>query len=431
MVSRKTLALITIGLAMLVMQGVVLWAQALDEYNWSVRFILIEGVLFAAAAWLVVFGKAQLLLPLILGIAAFLRVIVVFSEPYHSSDIYRYVWDGRVQASGINPYSYIPNDPKLVSLRDEAIWSHVNRADYAPTIYPPAAQAIFLVLSRFSESVLAFKLAFTLFDAVTIAVLLRLLRLEGLPDERILLYSWCPLPIWEFACAGHIDAAMTMFVVLALWAFRQRRNGFAGAVLGLAVLVKFLPLVLFPAFWRRWQWKLPLAAGATILVGYLPYLGAGRNVFGFLCGYVGEEGIEDGGGFWLLRLARQATHLAIPSVAYIALVGLVLAAMALMISRSPTDTPPKFYANAGALALVAMIGLSPAHPWYLTWLVPFLCLVPNMALLWLSSASFILYGVINGEQPWLGEAVYGIAIIAVCVGLVIRFRAPILERTPR
>src|SRR5205085_8955923 len=130
----------------------------------------------------------------------------------------RYVWDGRVQAAGINPYRYVPADPALAFLRDQDIFPHINRADYAPTAYPPAAQAIFFLATRIQETGTAIKLVVTGFEAVTIAAILALLRCDGLPPERVLIYAWHPLPIWEFAGAGHIDAAAIAFLCLALFA---------------------------------------------------------------------------------------------------------------------------------------------------------------------------------------------------------------------
>ncbi len=89
--------------------------------------------------------------------------------------LYRYVWDGRVQVAGINPYRYVPADPALRPLRDGAIYPHINRADYAPTIYPPMAQVIFRAVAAVGHDVLAMKLAMLGFELLAIAVMLRLL----------------------------------------------------------------------------------------------------------------------------------------------------------------------------------------------------------------------------------------------------------------
>ena len=65
------------------------------------------------------------------------------APPFLSTDIYRYVWDGKVQGAGINPFRYIPADRHLAFLRDTGIYPHINRRDSAHTIYPPGAQIIF------------------------------------------------------------------------------------------------------------------------------------------------------------------------------------------------------------------------------------------------------------------------------------------------
>ena len=180
----------------------------------------------------------------IIGIAVTMRAVVVIAPPYLSSDIYRYVWDGRVTAAGINPYRYVPNDPHLAPLRDAEIFPEINRGNYAHTIYPPAAQAIFFLVTRFGESLTVMKLAMVGFEAVAVALMLRLLAAEGKPAAWIAVYAWNPLPLWEFAGSGHIDAAMIAFVTLALW---SRRPFLIGLALAGGVLVKFYPGVLLPA----------------------------------------------------------------------------------------------------------------------------------------------------------------------------------------
>ena len=80
-------------------------------------------------------------------------------DPLLSSDIYRYVWDGRVQAAGINPYRYFPAHEALAFLRDGTIFPHINRAEFAVTIYPPVAQFFFFVVTRIGESVTVMRFA--------------------------------------------------------------------------------------------------------------------------------------------------------------------------------------------------------------------------------------------------------------------------------
>ena len=164
----------------------------------------------------------------ILAGALLMRLALLFVEPYLSTDIYRYVWDGRVQAAGINPYRYVPSAPELAHLRDAAIFPNINRADYAVTIYPPAAQAIFLAVTRLGESVVAMKLGLLAFEAATVAALLALLRRLGSPATRIAAYAWHPLPVWEIAGSGHVDVAMCALLMAGLLLFLHGRTLLAG-----------------------------------------------------------------------------------------------------------------------------------------------------------------------------------------------------------
>ncbi len=81
-------------------------------------------------------GDQRTALVIILAGAVGMRLALLFFEPYLSTDIYRYIWDGRVQAAGINPYRYVPRAPELAQLRDTAIFpqhqSRRLRRDHLP-----------------------------------------------------------------------------------------------------------------------------------------------------------------------------------------------------------------------------------------------------------------------------------------------------------
>ena len=113
-----------------------------------------------------------------------MRLAVLFTPPILSSDVYRYIWDGRVQQAGINPYLFVPADSALAGLRDVAIYPHINRADYAHTIYPPAAQVVFAAMVQVSQGVVAEKAFMLGFEALAVACLLKLLAMARLPPER-------------------------------------------------------------------------------------------------------------------------------------------------------------------------------------------------------------------------------------------------------
>ena len=304
---RPFAALIAVGAALVLLNPIGLAAHG----DWTADYgfvaaVLAQGGLYLLGAALVRWaGARRRVLAVVLVVAALLRLTLLFEPPLHSSDIYRYVWDGRVQAAGINPYRFVPADPALEPLRDGAIFPQINRANYAVTIYPPVAQMAFFVFTRVGETLWAVKLGWLALEALAMLALVRLLARLGRPPAELLLYAWHPLPVWEIAGDGHVDAGMAAFLVLALWAWTAGRRLATGALLAASVLIKPLTLVALPAFWRRWDWRVPTAFLATAVLVYLPYLGIGGEVVGFLPAYVGEEGMDSGGGFYLLGLIER------------------------------------------------------------------------------------------------------------------------------
>ncbi len=360
-------------------------------------------LLGAALIWNAEPARTTLLI--VLGFGGLLRLALLCEMPRLSDDIYRYIWDGRVQAAGINPYRYIPADPKLAPLRDEEIYPHINRRNYAPTIYPPMTQMIFFAVHRVSGSITGFKACLLVFEAITIWSLTRLLTGFGLPRERVLIYAWNPLVLWEFSGSGHIDAAMIAFIALALQARRARRKSLTGVLLGIAALIKFFPLVLFPALYRRWDWKMPLAAAATFCLGYVPYLSVGRHVAGFLSTYADEEGIRSGRYFFLLLVRLIFGGIEIPAAFYLGFVLLVLAALAIRAVLRWNESEGGFLFSAGVLAFAFTLLLSPHYAWYWSWVVPFLAFLPWPAMLpffLFTAAALVQYGTWFNDWRWFG-----------------------------
>jgi hypothetical protein len=390
---RRVLGVLTaLGVAFLALCPLMLHCLILEneceEFGWSA---LIQGGVYALAVWLVLrhrLDRRALLVIMAVGMLA--RAIALPAPTTLSTDIYRYVWDGRVQAAGINPYRHVPADPALAALRDTEIYPHINRADYAPTIYPPVAQMIFLGITRLSETVSAMKIAMAGFDIVTIFAVMAILARDGLPRERVLIYAWHPLPIWEFAGAGHADIAAIALMCLAMLLALNGRRAVAGVALAASALIKPFGLVVAPAMWRRWDFRMPLAFIVTAVVCYLPYLGAGAKVFGFLGGYGDEEGYRDGRGFFPVALLRA---LGLPSpngLVYLLAAVAILAALAAIVAlRRPHDQgEPE---AAVLLATVFTLLVSPHYAWYFAWMLPLLCRVVYVPLLYVTLASFVFY----------------------------------------
>ena len=163
------------GLALLDWQPVGLASEA--RLTAFVASLCLAGALWLLAVSIVRRGRLPpRSLWLVLGIALAMRLLTLTAPPVLSSDIYRYVWDGRVQLAGVNPYRYMPSADELAFLRDDAVYSHINRGDYAHSVYPPAAQAIFAVAAAVTPGVFGMKLMIAAFDTLAIVALILLLR---------------------------------------------------------------------------------------------------------------------------------------------------------------------------------------------------------------------------------------------------------------
>ena len=394
---RRWIALTFLGCVLVGLSLVGRYQQRHDNLSWFIGIALAQGVIYLIAVWLVLRdGAGPHRLATVLIFAALLRLVALFAPPYLSDDIYRYVWDGRVQNAGINPYRFIPADPALQSLRDGRIYPHINRRDYAHTIYPPLAQMLFLAITRVSESVTWMKACMVACEAVAVWLLLRLLALCGLPAERVLIYAWHPLTVWEFAGSGHIDAAAIALVALALWARKRNFPVLTGITLAAATLVKLYPAMLFPVLYRRWDWKMPAAFGLTMVAGYAPYLGVGAGVFGYLPGYVQEEGLRQGWSIYLLNLMQHVVGYRFGPAAYLAMSILIVLAMAAwLVFRS--NATGGWIKNGVLFVMVLYVLVSPHYPWYFAWLLLLLTMVPYAPMLYLTVVSFILYETLLGE----------------------------------
>ncbi|MDI4232041.1 glycosyltransferase 87 family protein [Bradyrhizobium sp. Arg237L] len=344
--------------------------------NAFIALTIAAGLLTIVATCLVERAPPDRALWLIFGLGIALRVYALLFDPLLSGDIYRYVWDGKVQAAGINPYRYMPADEALAFLRDGKIFPHINRADTAVSIYPPVAQFFFLIVTRFGESVIVMRLALLGCEAIIVTMIMLLLRRMNRPLTRVVAYLWHPLPLWEIANSGHVDALMVALMLLGLW-IALTGHALRGAVLiAFSMLVKPYVAPVLAGIWRPWNLKMPLVVIATVALCYLPYLSVGWGVLGFLTkGYLTEEGISAGNDLWLLSLWRLVfgEHQG-DVVAYVVLAALVLVFKGLSVARSSDRTVASRLADINMLLLITLLLLSPNYPWYFLIVAPFAAL---------------------------------------------------------
>jgi len=391
-------ALLLLACVSVVLYRAGLSASGVSGIRFFMRIAFIQSAIYLLAAWIVTRSRpSDSTLLIAVAFAIVFRLSILFAPPYLSDDIYRYVWDGRVQAAGVNPYRYIPAAPELAHLRDDAIYPKINRRDWAHTIYPPAAQVVFLLTTRISESVTWMKATMLLFELVTIWAVAQLLTLLGRPRQLLLLYAWHPLVVWEFAGSGHVDAIAIGFIALTFLAWQKRSNLGAGFMLACATLVKLFPVVLIPALLKQGRWRIAIVFATTIIAGYLAYVSVGpRAVFGSVPSYTQEMGVMTGQQFYALSLARKLLGVELSSLAYMIATVVVMGTIGLWILFRSSEDALK---HATVLATATTVLFAPHFSWYFCWLVYFLCFTPRLALFYLTIASFLLYATWLGDSP--------------------------------
>lgn len=376
-----------------------------------VLFLLLFGLLLAAS-WLV-FRSARddaWTLGLILGFAVFFRTALLPMPPVLSGDLYRYIWDARVLASGVNPYLSAPADFVAPEVKADPLYQHQNRP-FARTIYPPLAQAIFRVVRAIGgESVTAMKALMLLGDLAGILILMQLLRALGLPRSRVILYAWHPLAVFEVAGSGHVDALAIPFILLAVLAWYRGRNAAAGVALGAATLIKIYPILLLPAFFSRRRWPVILGCALTLLLGYLPLLPeTGWQILGHLPHFLVDPyevfnlSLMGPVIFLVSRLSTAPVYWA-SWIGRAALLGTLV-----WIVRRKAGEPQALLARIFVVATAATLLSLTLHPWYLLWIVPFLAMQPRPAWIYLSGAvalSYAFYVVTPSARILIGVLEY-------------------------
>lgn len=390
-----------LGLAILLLTALGWPALRLLGDNAFIVLMLLAGLAAALATRLATPElDDRTMLAVVLGIALAIRLVALLPPPLLSTDIYRYIWDGRVQAAGINPYRYVPADPALAGLRDPVLYPLIDRADYARTIYPPVAQAFFLLVTRISETVTGMRVALVACELATVAAVMGLLAHRGLPRLRIVAYAWHPLPVWEIAGNGHVDGLATALLLLGLWLALARRRALAGAaVIALGALAKPFVLLALAPIWRPWNWRMIAGVALVIILAYLPYSGVGAGVLGFLAqGYLTEQRIDSGAGFWALRVWRLAFG-AFPgdTVVFIGLAATAILALALRAGFRRAPPERTAIGDLMGLLLLLFLLLSPDYPWYFLPVVPLLALTPSAPGWALTVGGFLLYDVVPGD----------------------------------
>jgi len=339
----------------------------------------------------------------VVAVALAARVVLVPATPALSTDIHRYLWEGRVVAHGFNPFAHAPDAPELAGLRDEN-YEGVSHKEMV-TIYPPVSQAVFALGAIVHPTLSTQKLVFVLFDVGTVLLLMSLLGLRGANPARSLVYAWSPLVVFETGHSGHLDAIGVFLTVLGLWLLARRHRARAFVVLAAGFLSKFFTGILAPYFLvRRRYMPWLLLSAAVVVAGYMPFAGAGAKLFSSLGVYSSKWQFN---GVPYLALVGALGH---PLIARWVLAAALVAFALVQAIRSEEVERYAFVTIGCALLLTPTL-----YPWYLLWVVPFLCLFPNRAWILFTGlvfASYWVWVVLERTGEWrLPAVVYAVEYV--------------------
>jgi alpha-1,6-mannosyltransferase len=345
-----------------------------------------------------------------LVLAAVWQVEFLRMPPGADDDIHRYVWDGRLQRLGYNPYLVIPSDPGVKGLHTLET-RNLNNPDL-PSPYPPGAQLFFRAVTAVQESTFALKVAFVVCELAIVLVLLDLLHRKQ-RAHLVLVFAWNPLLAIEVAGSGHIDIVGALLLLVSAAALERRWRAAAAVGLGLAIAVKFLPVVLLPLYWKRVRLRDAALAVAVVGLLYVPFLNHGRIQTGSLGTYL-QSFRFNGPVFAVLdRVVPPQLLLALA-----VLVGLVTATW-LRFAK------PEWTLDVFAWPMAASLLCAPVvFPWYLLWLLPFLTSASTLLIILWTISIFPTYvewhlralGHPWGPLPgWVMPLEYGTLAVAAAI----------------
>ncbi len=416
---RLSLWLTVLGVLSLVLYAITTWLSQSFSYGHGhqdrpiLGFVGVYGlafIVYAVAVWRVKRQAAESgPLPLVLIFAALFRLVLLFSEPIQEDDFYRYLWDGKVVASGLNPYRFTPREVQTANGKEgllqpyrelaetdahsALLLSRINHPD-VPTLYPPVAQAVFGLAALVAPgSLLALRLIFFCFDLAVCLVIVKLLCHLGRSPLWVLIYAWSPLVIKETINSSHYDVVPTFLLVLALLALVTGRLSVGFLSLGGAILGKVFPVVLLPLFvWHAWRrcgsgracGGLVLT-GLVILGGYAPFAAAGSGLWQGVVTFA-EHWQTNSFVFPLLQQMIADRWLANGIVAG-CLAGAVWVALRWNREGNDVGFLRGCFFVMGTLLLLSPVG----NPWYFLWVMPFVCLFPRVSWLLLSGLLGLYY----------------------------------------
>lgn len=338
-----------------------------------------------------------------------IRLLILFSFPLLSDDIYRFIWDGSLLHHGINPFSLTPNQLMQINPDwiDATLFEKMNSRAYY-SVYPPINQFAFYLSAipgkgNLLASAIILRVIILICDFGNIYLIKKLLRFYKRDEKLVYLYALNPLVIIEFTGNLHFEAVMIFFTLLAIWLLLQNKWIWAAVALSLAINAKLLPLIFLPLFIHHIGWKKSIYAGFIVgictLILFLPFIHKVSILENFISSirlYYGK--FEFNGSVYQLLKEIGWRWLHYNPIAYTSKILLALTLMGFLISyiKSKNIIEGIFWVMFTYTICGAIV-----HPWYMLILVAFTPFLKyRFALVWsvLICLSYYTYRVIPYDE---------------------------------
>lgn len=264
--------------------GYVLLGYFTERINFT-QLITLFGLLFGGYFYLVNVNLNENFIKQGIVLSILFRLSLLFMLPNLSDDYFRFVWDGRLSAHGINPFvvmpsSFINSDHAISAGLSHELFSSMNSPGYY-TIYPPVLQFVFwlsaqLFPSNILGSVIVMRVFIIAAEIGSIFLLSGILKKLELPSKNVLLYALNPLVIIELSGNIHFEALMIFFLLFSVYLLLKERFVFSAIVFSLAICSKLLPLMFLPLLPKQIGIKKSIIfysiCGITTVLLFIPFV---------------------------------------------------------------------------------------------------------------------------------------------------------------
>lgn len=347
--------------------------------NYGLTFIVASLVYLLFLFFLKKVSISRMELMLIIVLLFAVKISFLFTTPVGSDDYYRYLWDGKVQANGINPYSFAPQDSVLKTLHSELLPAQVSYPKIK-TIYFPLCQWLFAVSYLISgENAIVFKLIYLIADLAILFFLYSLLKYFSISEKYLLVYATLPVVVFQFYIDAHIDIVGAALLIGSLRFYLFNKKSLSYLLLGLSLSIKPTGILLIPFYFQNEdeitaKLKSILIPPMTFVITFLPYVFSATPL---------ETLINYSTNWTFNGMIYNALKLIIADNLIIRICcGLIFTITLFILYNSKIELINKIFISIFLLILFSPV----AHPWYLIWFAVLLPLVRSWSGIYFVSA---------------------------------------------